>query len=108
MPQTEITVNLLRQSNATPTVLAYAHLSGPFDYNKMPLAPMGCAVQIHEKINEVRGHITSLMYGILHHLQSIIERIHVMSKQLAAKDSPTQRSSNTKISRILPIHMPTK
>eukprot|EP00804_Cyclotella_cryptica_P013348 CCRYP_005123-RA/>CCRYP_005123-RA protein AED:0.24 eAED:0.24 QI:0/0/0/1/1/1/2/0/905 len=49
LPQTEITLNLLRQSNATPTVSAYAHLSGPFDYNKMPLAPMGCDVQIHEK-----------------------------------------------------------
>ncbi|KAL7488941.1 hypothetical protein ACHAW6_014541, partial [Cyclotella cf. meneghiniana] len=49
LPQTEITLNLLRQSNATPTVSAYAHLSGPFDYNKMPLAPMGCEVQIHEK-----------------------------------------------------------
>ena len=35
--------------DATPTVSAYAHLSGPFDYNKMPLAPMGCEVQIHEK-----------------------------------------------------------
>ena len=49
LPQTEITLNLLRQSNATPTVSAYAHLSGPFDYNKMPLAPMGCEVQVLEK-----------------------------------------------------------
>ena len=40
LPQTDITLNLLRQSNATPTVSAYAHLCGPFDYNKMPLAPM--------------------------------------------------------------------
>eukprot|EP00804_Cyclotella_cryptica_P017378 CCRYP_020245-RA/>CCRYP_020245-RA protein AED:0.38 eAED:0.38 QI:0/-1/0/1/-1/1/1/0/351 len=40
LPQTEITLNLLRQSNATPTVSAYAHLNGPFDYNRMPLAPM--------------------------------------------------------------------
>ena len=31
---------------------AYAHLSGPFDYNKIPLAPMGCAVQVHEKKNK--------------------------------------------------------
>ena len=31
---------------------AYAHLSGPFDYNKMPLAPMGCAVQVHEKTDK--------------------------------------------------------
>ena len=49
LPQTEITLNLLRQSNATPTVSSYAHLNGLFDYNKMPLAPMGCEVQVHKK-----------------------------------------------------------
>jgi len=43
LPQAAITINLLQQSNATPTVSAYAHLSSPFDYNKMPLAPMGYA-----------------------------------------------------------------
>ncbi|KAL7502426.1 hypothetical protein ACHAXN_000718 [Cyclotella atomus] len=52
LPQTEIALNLLRQSNATPTVSAYAHLCGPFDYNKMPLAPMGCEVQVHEKTDK--------------------------------------------------------
>jgi hypothetical protein len=36
--------------DATPTVSAYTHLSGPFYYNKMPLAPMGCKVQIHENV----------------------------------------------------------
>ncbi len=39
-------------TNATPIILAYAHLSGPFDYNKMPLAPMGCEAQVHEKTNK--------------------------------------------------------
>ena len=52
LPQTEITLNLLRQSNATPSVSAYAHLCGPFDYNKMPVAPMGCNVQVHEKTDK--------------------------------------------------------
>jgi len=33
-------------------VSAYAHLSGPFDYNKMPLAPMGCEAQVHEKTDK--------------------------------------------------------
>ncbi len=33
-------------------MLAYAYLSGPFDYNKMPLAPMGCEAQVHEKTNK--------------------------------------------------------
>lgn len=44
LPQTKITLNLMRQSNATPTVSAYAHLAGPFDYNNTTLAPMGCEV----------------------------------------------------------------
>ena len=49
LPQTETTLNLLRQSNATPNVSAYAHLYGNFDYNRMPLAPMGCPCQVHVK-----------------------------------------------------------
>jgi hypothetical protein len=52
LPQTEITINLIRQSNATPNVSAYAHLSRPFNYNKMTLAPMGCEAQVHEKKNK--------------------------------------------------------
>ncbi len=52
LPQTEIMINLIRQSNATPNILAYAHLSRPFDYNKMPLAPMGCEAQVHEKTDK--------------------------------------------------------
>jgi len=52
LPQTEITINLIQKSNATPNVSAYAHLSGPFDYNKMPLAPMGCEAQVHEKTDK--------------------------------------------------------
>ena len=52
LQQTELTVNLLQQLNVTPNVTAYAHLSGPFDYNKIPLAPMRCAVQVHEKIDK--------------------------------------------------------
>jgi hypothetical protein len=35
-------------------VPAYQYVNGAFDYNKMPLSPMGCAVQIHER-SERRG-----------------------------------------------------
>ncbi|KAL7474441.1 hypothetical protein ACHAW6_000415 [Cyclotella cf. meneghiniana] len=52
LPQTEITLNLLRQSNATPTISAYAHINGPFDYNKMPLGPMECEMQVHKKTDK--------------------------------------------------------
>jgi hypothetical protein len=54
LPQTVLTLDLLRQSNVAPTISAYQYVNGAFDYNKMPLAPMGCAVQVHEN-SERRG-----------------------------------------------------
>ncbi len=48
LPQTILTLNLLCQSNIPPTVSSWQYVHGPFDYNKMPLALMGCAVQIHK------------------------------------------------------------
>ena len=50
LPQAEIKINLLCQSNATTNVLAYAHMSGPFDYNKLSLSLMGMSVQVHKSI----------------------------------------------------------
>jgi hypothetical protein len=49
-------------SNVTPNVLACAHLSGPFDYNKMPLAPFGCEAQVHKKTNK-RGTWAYISFG---------------------------------------------
>ena len=48
LPQMVLTLNLLQQSNVAPIVSAYQHVNGSFDYNKMPLAPLGCAVQLFE------------------------------------------------------------
>ena len=48
LPQTVLTLDLLRQSNVAPTISAYQYVNGAFDYNKMPLAPTGCAVQVHK------------------------------------------------------------
>ena len=50
--QIEIIPNLMWQPNAAPTVSAYTHLNSPFDYNKMPLAPMVCGAQVHKKTNK--------------------------------------------------------
>jgi hypothetical protein len=48
LPQTILTLNLLRQANTVPMISAWQYVHGNFDYNKMPLASMGCAVQIHQ------------------------------------------------------------
>jgi hypothetical protein len=51
LPQMIIALNFLRQSNAVPTISAHQYV---FNYNNMPLAPMGCAVQLHGS-SERRG-----------------------------------------------------
>jgi hypothetical protein len=45
----ELTMNLLRQSNVTPKVSAYAHVHGQHNYMMRPFAPLGCAVMAHVK-----------------------------------------------------------
>ena len=49
LPQTTKTLNILRQSNATPTISAHAHLCGQHDYNAEPLKPMGQSAEVHVK-----------------------------------------------------------
>ena len=48
IPQVEVTMNLLRQSKANPKISAYEHVHWPYNYNRYPLAPIGCAVQMHD------------------------------------------------------------
>jgi len=52
IPQAVLTLNLLRKANANPNISAYEYVHGKFDYNKMPLAPMGCEAQIHKKTDK--------------------------------------------------------
>ena len=35
--------------NIIPIISAYAYMNGQHDFNKMPLAPMGCTVLLHNK-----------------------------------------------------------
>ena len=41
LEQTEITLNLLRQSRINPKLSSYAQVFGTFDFNTTPLAPLG-------------------------------------------------------------------
>jgi hypothetical protein len=49
LPQTEITLNLLRTSRMHPQLSAAAHFHGLIDYNKTVFAPPGCKLIAHEK-----------------------------------------------------------
>jgi hypothetical protein len=49
LPQTELTLNLLRQSTVTPNMSAWEHFNGPFNYNAAPLLPLGYPVITHNE-----------------------------------------------------------
>ena len=44
----------MHQANIAPNVSAQAYIKGPHDFNRMPLVPLGCAVQVHEKPSKRR------------------------------------------------------
>ncbi len=91
LPQTKTTINLIQQFNATPNVLAYAHLSGPFDYNKMPLTPMGCEAQVHEKTNK-RG---TLAYHLVNGWYLFTSPEHYCTHYCHVKHTKSKQLSNT-------------
>ncbi len=49
LPQAKLIVNLLHQVTINPKISAWDYFNGPFDFNKTPLAPVGCRVLILAK-----------------------------------------------------------
>ena len=49
LPKTELTLNLLHQSNIAPSQSAWEHFNGPFNFDVTPLAPLGSPIIIHTK-----------------------------------------------------------
>ena len=47
-PQVQDTLNLMRASRVDPTKSAYEILNGPYNWNRYPLAPLGCKAVIYE------------------------------------------------------------
>jgi hypothetical protein len=54
IPQSLISLNLMRGSRMNPKLSAYAQVHGAFDFNRTPIAPPGTKVLVHEK-PDVRG-----------------------------------------------------
>ncbi|KAL7544565.1 hypothetical protein ACHAWF_007943 [Thalassiosira exigua] len=47
LPQIDMQVNMLRFSNVAPNVCSWTVLHGPHDFNRHPLAPLGCELHMH-------------------------------------------------------------
>jgi hypothetical protein len=52
--QVQDCLNLMRASRIDPTISAYEQLNGPYNWNRYPLAPIGCKAVIYED-NDIRG-----------------------------------------------------
>ena len=53
LPQTELTLNLLRQSHSAPAISAWeAYNNSPFNFDATPIGPAGCPVIIHNNPNK--------------------------------------------------------
>ncbi len=53
-PQVQTCLNLMQRSHIDPSKLAYKMLYGPYDWNRYPLAPLGCKAVVYED-NNTRG-----------------------------------------------------
>ena len=49
LPQTEITLNFLRQTTLDLTKSAWKFFNAAFDYAAIPIGPLGCRIIIHKK-----------------------------------------------------------
>ena len=49
LPQTELTLNLLFQSNILLSMLAWENYNGPFNFDSTPIGPIGCPFIIYNK-----------------------------------------------------------
>jgi hypothetical protein len=53
-PQVMDCLNLMRPSRINPMISAYEALNGPYDWNRYPLAPLGCKAVVYED-SDIRG-----------------------------------------------------
>ncbi len=102
LPLTTLTLNFLWQLNAVPTVLAHQYVHGNFDYNKMPLAPMGCAVQLHQSSTKWASWAENLIDGW--YLQTSPE--HYQCHVIYVKQTKSERVSDTIFFKIKLITQP--
>ncbi len=61
-PQVMNSLNMLRASRVNQSISAYEALYGPYDWNRYPLAPLGCKAVIYED-GDIRGSWASRGVG---------------------------------------------
>jgi hypothetical protein len=91
IPQIVLVMNLMRPSRINPLLSAYTQLHGEFDFNRTPIAPIGCKVIVHDRRNE-RGSWDN--HGSPGYYINRAEQ-HYRNYKCYMKDTKSTRISNT-------------
>jgi len=81
-PQVQDMLNLMRASRINPTISTYEALNGPYNWNRYPLAPLGCKAVIYKSGN-TRGSWASRTStgGNSAHHATTINAIFILSQR---------------------------
>ena len=91
IPQTILALNLMRPSRTNPLISAYTQVHGEFDFNRTPIAPVGCKVIVHDRRGERGSWSNHGSHGFY------IERAphHYRNYTCYMRDTKQNRISNT-------------
>ena len=103
LPQTKITLNLLRQASSNPDISSWEAFNGPFSYTHTPLGPLGCRVIIHKKVG---ARYTWYFRGREGWGVGLAQQ-HYRCQQMIAKDTKYEQISDTVEFRHQHITQPT-
>ena len=89
--QTVLAMNLMRPSRINPLISAYTLVHGEFDFNRTPMAPVGCKVIVHDRRGERGSWSNHGSHGFY------IERAphHYRNYTCYMRDTKQNRISNT-------------
>jgi hypothetical protein len=57
-PQVQDMLNMMHASGVDPTISAYKALNGPYNWNRYPLAPLGCKAVVYEDGDSCRSWVS--------------------------------------------------
>jgi hypothetical protein len=101
IPQTLLTLNLLRGSRINPRLSAQAHLHGAFDFNRTPLGPLGRRVLIHETADVRKSYAP---HGVNGYYIGAAEHHYRCYRVYYATDTKAERNIDTL--SWFPAHIP--
>ena len=86
LEQTELTINLLRESTCHPRISAWEEINGAFNFNATPIAPLGMKVTVHDKPQQrgswsTHGHTGFYTGPAMHHYRCYTTRIQSTGAQ---------------------------